>query len=304
MSKPSKRIFVFSLSAAVAREISDALVIFSMSIIAYMAVADWGGLSILHTVLGTQLEKPSFLYFFGMALVVFSARRIVDQRSERARRVAAEHHAHQILMRDPLTQLPNRRQFQNDVSTALKSSGNKMSVLLLGLDHFKRLNEVYGHLGCDEALLQVGSRIGDFARSGDILARIGDDEFALCLTGGDPETARKIACSLVEIVKEPVQIGIEHHSIGASVGIAQTGRGHVTVDELLRCAHVALSRARNTHNEYCFFDPKMDALIRERSLLEKDLREAIGGAAIRPHYQPIVDLKSRRIVGLAHWQCR
>ena len=304
MSKPSKRIFVFSLSAAVAREISDALVIFSMSIIAYMAVADWGGLSILHTVLGTQLEKPSFLYFFGMALVVFSARRIVDQRSERARRVAAEHHAHQILMRDPLTQLPNWRQFQNGVSTALKSSGNKMSVLLLGLDHFKRLNEVYGHLGCDEALLQVGSRIGDFARSGDILARIGDDEFALCLTGGDPETARKIACSLVEIVKEPVQIGIEHHSIGASVGIAQTGRGHVTVDELLRCAHVALSRARNTHNEYCFFDPKMDALIRERSLLEKDLREAIGGAAIRPHYQPIVDLKSRRIVGfesLGRW---
>ena len=49
---------------------------------------------ILHTVLGTQLEKPSFLYFFGMALVVFSARRIVDQRSERAKRVAAEHHAH------------------------------------------------------------------------------------------------------------------------------------------------------------------------------------------------------------------
>jgi diguanylate cyclase (GGDEF)-like protein len=304
LSKPSKRIFVFSLSAAVAREISDALVIFSMSIIAYMAVADWGGLSILHTVLGTQLEKPSFLYFFGTALVVFSARRIVDQRSERAKRVAAEHHAHQILMRDPLTQLPNRRQFQNDVSTALKSSGNKMSVLLLGLDQFKKLNEVYGHLGCDEALLQVGSRIRDCARSGDIFARIGDDEFALCLTGGDPEIARKIACSLVEIVKKPVQIGIEHHSIGASVGIAQTGRGHVTLDELLRCAHVALSRARNTHNEYCFFDPKMDALIRERSLLEKDLREAIGGGAIRPYYQPIVDLKSRRIVGfesLGRW---
>jgi len=304
LSKPSKRIFVFSLSAAVAREITDALVIFSVSTIAYKAVADWGGLSILHTVLGTQPEKPSFLYFFGMALVMFSVRRIVDQRRERAKRVAAEHHAHQILMRDPLTQLPNRRQFQNDVSTALKSSDNKMSVLLLGLDQFKKLNEVYGLLGCDEALLQVGSRIRVCARPGDILARIGDDEFALCLTGGDPETARKIACSLVEIVQKPVQIGIEHHSIGASVGVVQTGRGHITVDELLRCAHVALSRARNTHNEYCFFDPKMDAHIRERSLLEKDLREAIGGGAIRPYYQPIVDLKSGRIVGfesLGRW---
>ena len=74
---------------------------------------------------------------------------------------------------------------------------------------------------------------------------------------------------LVESVKKPVQIGIEHHSIGASVGITQAGRGHMTVDELLRCAHVALSRARNGRLDSCFFDPKMDAHVRERSLLGK-----------------------------------
>jgi diguanylate cyclase (GGDEF)-like protein len=302
--QPGPRYFAVDLSATAAREITDALVIFCISIIAYMAVADWGGLSILHKILGTEPAKPSFLYFCGMALVVFSVRRIGDQRRERAKRVAAEDFANAVSMRDPLTQLPNRRQFQNDVSTALRSSGNKMSVLLLGLDQFKKLNEVYGHLGCDEALLQVGSRIRDRATSADIFARIGDDEFALCLASGDPETARKVACSLVETVKKPVQIGIENHSIGASVGIAQAGRGHVTVDELLRCAHVALSRARNSHTEYCFFDPKMDAHIRERSLLEKDLRAAIGGDAIRPYYQPIIDLESRRIVSfesLARW---
>jgi diguanylate cyclase (GGDEF)-like protein len=220
------------------------------------------------------------------------------------KRVAAEQHAYAVSTRDPLTQLPNRRQFQSDVSAALKSSKNMMSVLLLGLNQFRKLNEVYGHLGCDEALLQIGSRIRDCANSGDIFARIGDDEFALCLAGADPETARRVACSLIEIVKKPVQIGIEHHSIGASVGITQAGRGHMTVDELLRCAHVALSRARNTHIEYCFFDPKMDAHVRERSLLERDLRAAIGGYDIRPYYQPIVDLKSRRIVSfesLARW---
>jgi len=304
LSKPTKHFFAIKLSAPFIREVTDVLVIFSISLVAYMAVSDWGGLSILHSVLGTQLEKPSFLYFFGVALVVFSLRRIGDQRNERAKRVAAELNAQTISMRDPLTQLPNRRQFQNDVSTVLKTSGNKMSVLLLGLDQFKKLNEVYGHLGCDEALLQVGSRIRDRAAPGDIFARIGDDEFALCLASGDPEEARRIACSLVETVKKPVQIGIENRSIGASVGIAQTGRGHLTVDELLRCAHVALSRARTIHAEYCFFDPKMDAHIRERSLLEKDLREAIGGNTLRPYYQPIVDLKSRRIVsfeGLARW---
>ncbi len=257
--------------------------IFSICLVAYMAVADWGGMVILQKAFGTQAEKPSFMYFFGVALVVFSLRRIGDQRGERAKRLAAEHQAQTIAMRDPLTQLPNRRQFQSDVSNVLKDSDNKMSVLLLGLDQFKKLNEVYGHLGCDEALLQIGSRIRDRATFGDIFARIGDDEFALCLASGDPERARRIACSLVETVKMPVQIGIEQHSIGASVGIAQAGRGHVTVDELLRCAHVALSRARTLHTEFCFFDPKMDAHIRERSLLEKDLKAAIGGDALRPY---------------------
>ncbi len=304
MSNPSKRFFAIDLSATSAREITDALVILSMSFLTYTAIADWGGLLILQKVLGTQFETPSFLYFCGVALVVFSIRRIVDQRRERMKRVAAEQHAYAVSTRDPLTQLPNRRLFQSDVSAALKSSKNMMSVLLLGLDQFRRLNEVYGHLGCDEVLLQIGSRIRDCTNSGDIFARIGDDEFALCLAGADPETARRVACSLVEIVKKPVQIGIEHLSIGASVGITQAGRGHTTVDELLRCAQVALSRARNTHIEYCFFDPKMDAHVRERSLLERDLRAAIGGDDIRPYYQPIIDLKSRRIVSfesLARW---
>lgn len=300
----SNRFFAINLSATSAREITDALVIFSMVFLTYKAIASWGGLQILQNVVGVQSKTPSFLYFCGVALVVFSIRRIVDQRRERMKRVAAEQHAHRVSTHDPLTKLPNRRQFQSDVSVSLKSSKSVMSVLLLGLDKFKKLNEVYGHLGCDEALLQIGSRIRDCANSADIFARIGDDEFALCLAGADPETARRVACSLVESVKKPVQIGIGYHCIGANVGITQAGRGHMTVDELLRCAHVALSRARNTHMEYCFFDPKMDAHVRERALLESDLRAAIRDDDIRPYYQPIVDLKSRQIVSfesLARW---
>jgi len=226
LSKLSKRFSAFDLSATAAREITDALVIFSMSIISYVAITDWGGLSILHRVLGTRPEKPSFLYFCGIALVVFSIRRIMDQRYERIRRVAAEHHALVLSMRDPLTQLPNRRQFEIEVSTALKRPNSRMTILLLGLGQFKKLHDVYGHLGCDVALLQVAARLQDRIDSGNVFARISDDEFALSLAHADPDIASKIACSLVENVKESVQIGIEQLSIGANVGIAQAGRGH------------------------------------------------------------------------------
>ena len=164
MSKALKRFFTIDLSKAIFREITDALVIFSMSFLTYILIAEWGGLSILRNVLRLEIETPSLLYFCGVALVVFSMRRIGDQRSERAKRVAAEQNAYLASMRDPLTQLPNRRQFQIEVSTALKKSNKTMSVLLLGLNHFKELNEVYGHLGCDEALSQIGSRIRDSAR--------------------------------------------------------------------------------------------------------------------------------------------
>jgi diguanylate cyclase (GGDEF)-like protein len=305
MSKLSKRFSCFDLSATAVREITDAMVMFSIAAISYVAMTYWGGLGILSPVLGAQLENLSFSYFFGIALLVFSIRRISDQRRERIRRVAAEQNAHILSMRDPLTQLPNRRKFEIDVRAALDGSNSKLTILLLGLEEFKKLHDVYGHLGCDAVLSQVAARLQDRIDPGKVLARISDDEFALCLPHADPEIAGEIACSLVGGVKESVQIGIEQLRVGANVGIAQAGRGQVTVDELLRCAHVALSRARNTRNEYCFFDPKMDAHVRERLLLEKDLRTAIEDHRIKPYYQPIVDLKSRRIVGfecLARWR--
>src|SRR5260370_34503881 len=131
---------------------------------------------------------------------------IGDQRRERAKRVAAEKNAYLASTRDPLTQLPNRRQFQIEVSTALKKSNKTMSVLLLGLNHFKELNEVYGHLGCDEALSQIGSRIRDSTNPDDLFARIGDDEFALCLAGMDPENALKVSVRLLDTFSKPVPI--------------------------------------------------------------------------------------------------
>jgi EAL domain-containing protein (putative c-di-GMP-specific phosphodiesterase class I) len=88
------------------------------------------------------------------------------------------------------------------------------------------------------------------------------------------------------------------------VGIVQADRDPMTAEELLRCAHIALSEARNTKVECCFFDREMEALIKEESILEKDFRTALSREEICSYFQPIVDIKSKRIVGfesLVRW---
>ena len=100
-----------------------------------------------------------------------------------------------------------------------------------------------------------------------------------------------IAVGLVRSIKEPVQLGGEYHSIGSNVGIVQADRHSITVEELLRCAHIALSRARNTKAECCVFDREMDVLIQEQSILEKDFRTALSREEIRSYFQPIVDIR-------------
>ena len=301
LNRQWKHFFAIDFSASVVREVTDALVILSISIIWYAANADWAGLELLHRFFGIQKHNLSFLYFLSTALVVFSVRRIKDQRRERFRRVAAEHHAHLVSTRDPLTQLSNRHQFAMEVTAALKTSNTETSVLLLGLDQFKKLNELYGHLGCDAAISQVATRIRDRVTAGDLLARVGDDEFALYLTNTDAETIDSIALALVESLKEPVQIGIEQQSIGARVGIAQVGRSPVNTGELLRRAHVALSCARTEQKKYCFFDFKMD----DRHALQQDLRSAIARGELLLHYQPQVRMTGETIgfEALVRWQC-
>jgi predicted signal transduction protein with EAL and GGDEF domain len=136
------------------------------------------------------------------------------------------------------------------------------------------------------------------------LARFGDDQFALCLAGADADTATRFALGMVESLKEPFIIGSETQSIDVTIGIAQTKSEQLTYVEILRRAHVALSRALSTNTKCCFFDEEMDSRIRARSVLEHDLKAAILKNEIRPFYQPIVGLGSGQIVAfeaLARW---
>jgi diguanylate cyclase (GGDEF)-like protein len=287
----------FGIPPSELHEIKDALVILSVSVIAYLATC-W---MFIDNDFEVPLARPSI--FVGVAFATFGVRRIRDQRGERRKRLAAEQRAHALSVRDPLTQLPNRRQFETEISDALRI-GKRPFILLLGLEKFKNLDDLHGYPKCDAALCQISARLRDRVSPGDLIARIADDEFAICLGHTDIEAACSTALNLVQSIREPVQLGMEQHGIGANVGIVQANRDPMTVEELLRCGHIALSRARNARAAYCLFDPKMDGLIQERSVLERDFRAALGGDQIHAYYQPIVDVKSRRIVGfesLARW---
>jgi predicted signal transduction protein with EAL and GGDEF domain len=113
-----------------------------------------------------------------------------------------------------------------------------------------------------------------------------------------------VARSLVEHIRRPARIGIHEHTVEAHVGIAQLTPDQGTFGEILRHAHIALDRARNLDTDCCFFDPEMDTHISARALLEQDFRSALEGNSIRLYFQPIIDLRSGRIISfeaLARW---
>ncbi len=245
--------------------------------------------------------------FFGVLVVL--AGHVIQQRRERRGRVAAEQEARRLALEDPLTGLPNRRRFEDMLKRALGSppaAGASHAVLMLDLNAFKRINDVYGHSAGDELLTQVGARLLGAMRGRDIVARIGGDEFAiLAMHVAGPESAASIGRRVVEGLTPPFVIAGRSHQIATGIGIALYPQDGVTREEILRKADIALYRAKaEKRSALRFFEPGMDAALRERDLIETELRAAIAAGAILPHYAPQIDLRSGAITGfeaLARW---
>jgi diguanylate cyclase (GGDEF)-like protein len=292
------------------RELTEAAVILSVCIIAAAVTIHMGGLERLYGLsrgdeIFTLDAFNTIILFLSIATATFGVRRIASQRSERRRRMAAESHARSLALRDPLTRLPNRPYFERQLGMLLGPETKKgATVLLMSLNGFQSLTDLYGHTGGDACLVQVAARLREPASGQECLARFGDDEFALCLAGADADTATRVALAIIDALKEPVLVDSQTHNIGVTIGIAQTKSEPLRVGEVLRRAHVALYRARGTNIRCCFYDEEMDSHIRERSVLEQELRAAMAKNEITPHYQPIVDFASGRIVAfeaLARW---
>lgn len=255
---------------------------------------------------------------FGEALLIagllgiflfVAIRRMRAQELEVARRIAAEEHARELAFQDPLTGLPNRRQFDDALAEALAAppgADRTHAVLLMDLNGFKTINDVFGHPIGDAVLREVGLRLQHIVREANhLVARLGGDEFGIVarhLNGA--ESASGIALQIIDTLKAPIHSGDTEHRIGAGIGIALFPRDGNSAQEIVRVADIALYRAKSSHSEFRFFEASMDDQVRERALIEKELRHALETGDIQPHYQPIVDLGTEEIIGfeaLARW---
>jgi diguanylate cyclase (GGDEF)-like protein/PAS domain S-box-containing protein len=202
---------------------------------------------------------------------------------------------------DSLTDLPNRRLLNAMLEGLLVRRQRRQLLALhfLDLDHFKAVNDTLGHPIGDRLLVTVARRLSGVLRETDIVARLGGDEFAIVQCNvASPVDATELARRLIEAIAAPVEIDGHRIIIGTSVGIAFAPEDALDPDQLLKCADLALYRAKTDGRGVCrLFHKEMDAAMQARRVLELDLRHALHAGEFELQYQPVISLRERRIAG-------
>jgi diguanylate cyclase (GGDEF)-like protein len=223
--------------------------------------------------------------------------------------VALREHLEHDAFYDALTGLANRSLLADRTHHALSRvsrSGGGVAVLLLDVDGFKNVNDSLGHAAGDRVLGEVAHRLRGCLRECEIAARLGGDEFAVLLEepSSPVATAKCIAERILEALRTPIALPTTEVFVTASIGIA-IGCGTEDVEELLSQADVAMYAAkRGGKSRFSVFEPSLRADVVRRLELETDLRRAIEAGQFTLHYQPIVDLRTRRPVAfeaLVRW---
>jgi diguanylate cyclase (GGDEF)-like protein len=196
---------------------------------------------------------------------------------------------------DPLTALPTRKLLMDRLRQALAASarsGIYGGVLLIDMDKFKTVNDTHGHDMGDELLHMVAKRLTACVREADTVARLGGDEFVLLVVGAGIKEHEAVAA--IEAVGEkvlaelgrPFYLGSLVHETSASVGMTVFRGDYFTAEELLKQADLAMYKSKEQGRNVChFFDPVMEATVRERAALERELRNAIFEKQFELHFQ-------------------
>lgn len=256
---------------------------------------------------GTRPVDPTGMlqvaFLLNIAIILFGWRRSKDLKEALEAYEAAERLAHRNANTDPGTGLANRRELMRSLAE-MRGAKTPGVLLLLDLDHFKRVNDLHGHAAGDRLLLAVAQAMQECACGGACSARTGGDEFAMLLPAVDDAEAEQIARNIQQCLGTPVLVEGAQVQASASIGLARIDPRD-DEETALRRSDVALYAAkRGGRNAFAWFDEELELELSDRLKLEEDIRRGIRSGEFVPYFQPLIDLATQDIVGfeaLARW---
>ncbi|SMQ74757.1 diguanylate cyclase (GGDEF) domain-containing protein [Altererythrobacter xiamenensis] len=210
-----------------------------------------------------------------------------------------EREASRLAQYDPLTGLSNRLRIKSRLTAKLSSYRNtkrSCSLIMLGLDRFKHVNDTLGHQAGDELLKQVAKRLSRLVDDKGEVARLGSDEFLVILPDMDDRgELADLANQIIQMLSQPYSVNGMRAIVGVSVGIASAPYDGVDTDEIIKAADLALNAAKDVRASYRFYSSELKDGVKRRRQIEEDLRDALVHGQLQMHYQPIVDAETKKL---------
>ncbi|MDQ2892281.1 MAG: EAL domain-containing protein [Pseudomonadota bacterium] len=279
-------------------------IVASCSIVIFAAL----GSKVIPAALGITPSENTFLttpFLLSIALVILAWRRSAELKLASDARAEAEEQIRTLAYKDPGTGLYNRRFLADRLKES--DSEHHHTLMLLDVDHFKKVNDLYGHPAGDELLVLLSVRMQQIAGEEAVCARLGGDEFAIYLSG-DParrEEAIPVAERLLEAINRPFQLTGCVTVVSVSIGLATLEPRGGSADHLLRRGDIALYEAKRLGRNCCiWFDAAMEQKLNARNIVEAEMRTSLSEGRFVPYFQPMLQLSSGQVSGfevLARW---
>lgn len=278
-------------------------IVASCSIVIFAAL----GSKALPAALGiTSSQHPLAVtpFLLSIALVVLAWRRSAELHRAAQAQAEAEDQIHQLAYKDHVTGLYNRRFLAERLRDS--DANERHTLMLIDVDHFKKVNDLYGHPAGDELLVQLSNRMQQIAGEGACCVRLGGDEFAVHFTGaGALEMCTEVADRLLDSLNKPFHLRSCVTQVSVSIGLVTLKPQEGPAESLFRRGDIALYEAKRLGRNCCiWFDAAMEQQLDQRNLVEAEMRASLAQGHFVPYFQPMIDLASKQVSGfevLARW---